>query len=73
MRFGSRHSPARFGFSRLVLAPLLRRLLLRIAGCRVLDPRCIRRAYDILRIQGVPLGKRDYLGQLKLKAGNSSQ
>ncbi|NKC15033.1 MAG: DUF1993 family protein [Gammaproteobacteria bacterium] len=30
-------------------------------------------AYDILRIQGVPLGKRDYLGQLKLKADNSSQ
>jgi len=24
-------------------------------------------AYDILRMRGVPLGKRDYLGQLKLK------
>lgn len=24
-------------------------------------------AYDILRIQGVPLGKRDYMGQLRLK------
>jgi hypothetical protein len=25
-------------------------------------------AYDILRMQGVPLGKRNYLGQLRLKA-----
>ena len=25
-------------------------------------------AYDILRMQGVPLGKRDYLGGLRLKA-----
>jgi len=26
-------------------------------------------AYDILRIKGVPLGKRDYLGQMRTKAG----
>lgn len=26
-------------------------------------------AYDILRMKGVPLGKRDYLGQLRLKGG----
>ena len=25
-------------------------------------------AYDILRMQGVPLGKRDYLGGLRLKS-----
>jgi hypothetical protein len=25
-------------------------------------------AYDILRMQGVPLGKRDYLGQLRIKS-----
>src|SRR5262245_13530813 len=25
-------------------------------------------AYDILRVKGVPLGKRDYMGQLRLKA-----
>jgi uncharacterized protein len=24
-------------------------------------------AYDILRMKGVPLGKRDYLGQLRMK------
>ena len=24
------------------------------------------RAYDILRMQGVPLGKRDFLGQMRL-------
>ncbi|GGB67225.1 MULTISPECIES: DUF1993 domain-containing protein [Henriciella] len=26
-------------------------------------------AYDILRMKGVPLGKRDYLGQIQLKTG----
>jgi hypothetical protein len=25
-------------------------------------------AYDILRSKGVPLGKRDYMGQMRLKA-----
>jgi hypothetical protein len=24
-------------------------------------------AYDILRMKGVPLGKRDYMGQLRMK------
>jgi hypothetical protein len=25
-------------------------------------------AYDILRMKGVPIGKRDYMGQLRLKS-----